>query len=84
MAWIEVRWPDKSITFGESAEAIIERAASVQWQETDVERMRNLLSDRAWTLFDAAIAPDLPADEFLRALDDAGMLSIIKWYDEDA
>jgi len=79
MAWIEVRWPDGSITFGESAEAVIERVAEVQWQETTVERMRNLLSDRTWVLFGIAIAPDLPAEDFLQALHSAGMLSIIKW-----
>ena len=77
--FIVFEWPDGAITDGDTPEEILKKIADAQWEITTPNEVRSVLSDRAWVWGGAAVAPDLPADEFLRQLAAARMFRVVQW-----
>ena len=80
---IIIEWPDGAIDKGPNPEFVLRQIADYQWNPVSTAEMRHLLSNRAWVLLHEAIDPTLPIEEFFTKLDEAGMLRIIEWEEEE-
>lgn len=73
---IRLIFPDGTVLDGDHALDVIARLGRLQWEPRDPDAMKELLSDRAWVWSRTAVDPGLPPDEFLDALDAAGLLAV--------
>lgn len=74
---IQLTWPDGTHTRGTDAADVIMRWAKVQWATVEtIERAKQILTDRAYAWTGALVDELLPDDEFLAALEQAGMFRI--------
>lgn len=75
---IRLTFPNGSKLHGDDATDVLSRLGELQvWTgPVDADRMKQLLSDRAWILVSEAIDPDLPDDDFLNALDAAAVVAV--------
>lgn len=76
MKVVAVLWPDNSMTVAGSAAGALERVAADQWRPMSVNRLKEVLSDRAWVWSSAAVDPTLDNDDFLDELERAGMVLV--------
>lgn len=80
---IAVLWPDNSITRATDAGALLTRVGAFQWSPGDKTHTKSLLSDRAWVWSGSLVDPELSDDEFLDALELAGMC-LVERHEEEA
>lgn len=74
---IRLHWTDGTRTTGVNAEDVILRWAKVQWHGVEsMTQARQILTDRAYAWTGALVDEELPDDEFLVALEAAGMFTI--------
>jgi hypothetical protein len=74
-----VRWRDDTLDIAPTAEKLIKQIASDQWHEYTPEEMIQVLSDRAWNMWNAAIDPEWTLQEFFTRLAAAGLCEIVQW-----
>ena len=76
---IKLKWPDGTITRGETPEEVLTRIGNAQWNPVDRKTIMQMLSDRAWVWSGSAVDDTKPCDEFLHDLEQAGMFEITCW-----
>lgn len=74
---VSLVFEDYTVISGKTATDALRRLGKVQWEPLDIEPMKRRMSDRAWSFFGKAIDPLLPDDEFVTALDAAGICAVI-------
>lgn len=69
-----ILWPDKSALSAPTATALLQRIASLQWEQPcSVAQIRTRLADRALVWSAVQVNEDLPDEDFLAALAGAGL-----------
>lgn len=75
---VSIHFPDGVELKAPDAEALLRAVGKMQWTPTeDVHEVKRAMSDRAWVWSRTAISPELPADEFLTALEASGMVAVV-------
>jgi hypothetical protein len=74
-----VRFPDKSILAAPTADELLTKWNAEKWnRDRSATEFRNELSRRAWVWDAALVDPTLPAEQFIRELADAHLLTILE------
>lgn len=76
-AMLRVIWPDGTELLAEDARDLLARLGSLQWTPLDAWTMKRRLADRAAAWSGADVDPELDDHSFLRALEGAGMLTVV-------
>jgi len=71
-----ILWPDKTTLCADSATALIDRIAALQWDPCDHAQMRARLTDRAVVWTGITVAEDTDDAIFLMDLASAGMFAL--------
>jgi len=76
---LQIIWPDGHVDTGPTWEAVFDQIRRAQWYVECERVFRETLSDRAlvWSKGRMEIDPDLPLPDLFRALEKAGMLTIV-------
>lgn len=70
----DIEWAGEHFT-GESADDVLDAIAAAQWGPTP--NIRRAISDRIWNADRIIVDDELPADQFLRRLDQLGFVRIV-------
>lgn len=74
---VAIYWPDGAVTRADSAGQALDIVASKQWEQPmSVEALKHVLAARAYGWNHSALDPELPDDEFVRALGETGMVFV--------
>jgi hypothetical protein len=81
---VALHFPDGTVLRASTASDVLAIWDHLQWTPVkDPDRVKAALSERAWQWSATAIDPSLPDDEFLTALEGAGLCAV-SWSGEKA